>query len=290
MELDNVLAKAMLRKPRKQECSYVTSLRPSAMEPRRRPLRTYSKRTSSTETTEPAPKRQCIASSPITASQDGETPLTASESGRNVKPSLSTIDPSLPPPTKKNTITAFFGRILPQPQVTTPSSEPLSESTGPTITPPSSPPIITTKRKRVRRLKTRVVTQRIDDEETSDENKEGHERKKQIGSIHDIEPPAHARPPALSEATPNSLNQPESISRTRSKTSKRRENRRRDHKTASVQTTLSLSMTETGYTECKECDMLYNHLDKTDVKYHARHHAALLRAKARAGAKNNIVE
>ncbi|TGJ80936.1 hypothetical protein E0Z10_g7834 [Xylaria hypoxylon] len=158
------------------------------------------------------------------------------------------------------------------------------------MTPPSSPPVITTKKKRTRRLKTRVVAQRIGENEGSDEEQENQDSEKRKGRIRDIDPPAHARPPALSEATPNTLNQSEGTSRTRSEGGKSRENRRRESKTPSVQTTLSLSMSEVHYTECKECGMLYNHLHETDVKYHARRHASLRRAKARIDAKSDVVE
>ncbi|GAW17799.1 hypothetical protein ANO14919_072660 [Xylariales sp. No.14919] len=264
------------------------------METRRRPLRTYSKRTSSTESTEPAPKRRCLASSSAPSIRDEETRLNPTEPRNSTTGSVPT--PSTPlPPTKKGTITAYFSKIIPQPSAAAPSSDSpssdlLSDSNEPTITPPSSPPIITTRKKRTRRLKTRVVTQRIDENEGSDEEEENQKRGKRIGRIRASNPSADARPPALSETTPNTLNQSDGTPKTRSEGSKRRENGRRENKTPSVQTTLSLSMSEAHYTECKECGMLYNHLHETDVKYHARRHAALRRAKARTDAKSEVAE
>lgn len=46
-----------------------------------------------------------------------------------------------------------------------------------------------------------------------------------------------------------------------------------------VQQTLSLSMSETGFTECRECSMLYNPLHEKDRRYHARQHAAIMKAR-----------
>ncbi|RWA12519.1 hypothetical protein EKO27_g2586 [Xylaria grammica] len=259
------------------------------METRRRPLRTYSKRTSSTESTEPAPKRRCLASSSAPSIRDEETRLNPTEPRNGTTGSVPT--PSTPlPPTKKGTITAYFSKIIPQPSAAAPSSDSpssdlLSDSNEPTITPPSSPPVITTRKKRARRLKTRVVTQRIDENEGSDEEEENQKSGKRIGRMRASNPPADTRPPALSETTPNTLNQSDGTLRPRSEGGKRREN-----KMPSMQTTLSLSMSEAHYTECRECGMLYNHLHETDVKYHARRHAALRRAKARTDAQSEVVE
>jgi hypothetical protein len=130
----------------------------------------------------------------------------------------------------------------------------------------------------------------MDEKATSDEDEERHEDKERPGDSNDVAPPAQVCTPALLETTPNIRNQTENILGTHLKGSKRQEDGSQCRKIAAVQTTLNLSMNETVYTECKECDMLYNHLDKTDVKHHARHHAALVRAKARAGAKNNAAE
>ncbi|KAI0460591.1 hypothetical protein F5B21DRAFT_14107 [Xylaria acuta] len=292
MELHSVLSKEASRIPRKSERPYISSLKSCSMETRRRPLRTYGKRTSS-ESTEPTPKRRCIAGSSMASSPEERARITSSEPEHNTASSISNSPPL--PSIKKGTITAYFGRIMPQaPAVTLSpylSSDLSSGSNEPTITPPSSSPVIATRKRRARRLKTRVVTSRTN-EEANDEERENQDSKKRIGRIleAEAESPAHARPPALSESTPDSLNQTRSISKTRLDDGKPWKNRRREKKHASVQTTLSLSMNEAHYTECKECGMLYNHLHETDVKYHARRHAALRRAKAQASVKSDAAE
>lgn len=86
----------------------------------------------------------------------------------------------------------------------------------------------------------------------------------------------------LSEISPSALNRNKGISKGDDKSpgeGKRRE--KKGKKTPSAQTTLSLSVRETQYTECAGCGMLYNHLHKTDVRYHARRHDALRRARMR---------
>lgn len=46
-----------------------------------------------------------------------------------------------------------------------------------------------------------------------------------------------------------------------------------------VQTTLSLTR-ETGFKECKDCNIVYNPLHEKDAKFHARRHAAVLRKRS----------
>ncbi|KAI1427674.1 hypothetical protein F5Y12DRAFT_146631 [Xylaria sp. FL1777] len=292
MDLHNTLSKEPSRIPRKPERPYLSSLKPCPMETRRRPLRTYSKRTS-TESTEPPLKRRCLTSSSTASVRDKETSLVPPDP-EHTATALTLKPPTSLPSTKKGTITAYFGRIIPQPPLVTlssvPSSDPSSQSNEPTIIPPSSPSLMTAKKRRARRLKTRVVTKRVHEKDDSDEDQENQDDKERMGRIRDIEPPENVRPPALLEATPNALNQGKGVDKARSSGGNPGENRRREKKTASVQTTLSLSMNEAQYTECKECGMLYNHLHKTDVKYHAQRHAALRRAKARTNAKSDVVE
>lgn len=40
-------------------------------------------------------------------------------------------------------------------------------------------------------------------------------------------------------------------------------------------------MSDQGFTECKECGMLYNPYHEKDAKLHARRHAAMLKVKAK---------
>ncbi|KAI0389932.1 hypothetical protein F5Y17DRAFT_446829 [Xylariaceae sp. FL0594] len=278
MELEAVSSKRETRLPRKPERPYVNSLKSYSMEARRRPLRTYSKRTSSSEPVEPARKRRCISGSESDVSGGGRDQqpvlpmsVTTDDTTTAVVPA-----PSSPTAVKKGTITAYFQRSDPLKRSSTPApEEPSSEITGPTVTPPSSPPILlSTTRKRVRRLKTRVTTHRISDGTEPDEDGDAEEQR---------ETKPIMSPPILSEAAASILN----ISTTKTSEAKRRKCARERKKKPSVQTTLSLSMRDTAYTECKECDMLYNHLDKTDVKYHARHHAAKLKAKTNAGVEGD---
>ncbi|KAI1349023.1 hypothetical protein F5Y01DRAFT_195546 [Xylaria sp. FL0043] len=292
MDLHDVLPKEASRTLGKPERPYISSLKPSPMETRRRPLRTYSKRASSTESTEPIPKRRCLAS-PSTSShsiRDKETSPVPKEA--NHITSASASEPPLPP-IKKGTITAYFGKIVPQPSSATPSSglpsDPPSERSEPTVTPPSSPPPLTTRKRKARRLKTRVVTQRRDEGEGNDGGQDNRDGEENAGRTQNTEPPPHTQSPALSETTPNALNQKENVSMIRSGGDKRG-NKQRKNKAASVQTTLSLSMNEAHYTECKECGMLYNHLHETDAKYHARRHAAMRRAKVRSNARSDVSE
>ncbi|KAI0545947.1 hypothetical protein F4679DRAFT_443214 [Xylaria curta] len=290
MESYSMLSKEASRIPRKTERSYISSLKPCSMEARRRPLRTYSKR-ASTDSNEPTSKRRCIVKSSMATIPKGGVHIAPSGSEHKATSSISE-SPSLPP-MKKGTITAYFGTIIPQPRAITPSSDsssdPSSEPNEPITTPPSSPPVITTRKRRARRLKTRVAKQSID-EEGDEEEHENHDGKKRWKRIRGVEPPTHVHPPILSESTPDSLNQIQNTSSSRLGAGKSLENRQREKKQASVQTTLSLSMNETHYTECKECGMLYNHLHKTDIKYHARRHAALRRAKTQAGIKGDVAE
>ncbi|KAI1121863.1 hypothetical protein F5Y10DRAFT_92124 [Nemania abortiva] len=293
MELHNIQPKEASRIG-KPERPYISSLKSYPMEPRRRPLRTYSKRASSIEPTEPAPKRRCINNSTVPSIQDQHTrPPPPSDPKQDTIAPVS--EPLLTlPPTKKGTITAYFGRIIPQaPAViplpsSDPVSEPLSED-GPTFTPPSSPPVVTTRR-RARRLKTRVVTQRIDERVASDEEEENEDDDARLGAIDDEKPSPNTSSSVLSETTPNTLNQTDNLPRSRSGDSKPQRKRQREKKTTSVQTTISLSMTEAQYTECKECGLLYNHFHPTDVKYHARRHAALRKAKLQGSVENDVAE
>lgn len=47
-----------------------------------------------------------------------------------------------------------------------------------------------------------------------------------------------------------------------------------------IQQTLSLSMSEKGFTECADCSMLYNPLHEKDRRFHARQHAAIMKARS----------
>ncbi|KAK5625318.1 hypothetical protein RRF57_001034 [Xylaria bambusicola] len=279
------------RIPRKPERTYMCSLKSYPMEPRRRLLRTYGKRALSTESTEPSPKRQRLTDPSVTSVED--IGIDFISSGPEESGTASSLRPSLSLSKRKGTITAYFEKIVPQLPHVTPSSEPspnpVSEPNEFTSTPLSLPPIAATTRKRgARRLKTRVTRQRI--EEGPDDGQENQDGEERLGNIHGTDLFTHTAVPALSEARPSALNRSPGITRDGPEGSKPRKSKRRENRTASVQTTLGLSMRETHYTECKECGMLYNHLHKTDVKYHARRHASLRRAKARASSKSDTAD
>lgn len=296
MELSNVAPKESSRIPRKPERTYTSSLKSCSMEARRRPLRTYSKRTALTESSEPVAKRQCLPVSSITSIQEEEArQLPPVPESRATTSSSKPSPPSLPP-IKKGTITAYFGRAAappPPPVVTSssdPPSDPLSEPNALITTPPSSPPTITATKRKVRRLKTRAVARRIFENKDGDREQEVNEEdEKQTGETSDVRnresSPANPAPmAALSEIAPNTLNEPEQEGDKPQQRKRKREKQKK--KTPSVQTTLSLSMREEAlYTECKECGMLYNHLHPTDVRYHARRHAALMKVKAQTAAE-----
>ncbi|KAI1367692.1 hypothetical protein F5Y08DRAFT_336481 [Xylaria arbuscula] len=297
MDLHDGLSKETSRILRKSERPYITSLKPSSMESRRRPLRTYGRHASSAESSEPTPKRQRLASSSVPFARDSDTkPVLLAPKQSDPAASSQSLSSSLPPlPSKKGTITAYFAKVIPQLPVIAPSSDPSSdppsESNEPISTPPSSPPTVSDTRKRkARRLQTRVSRRRLDEEEAPYERQGNQDGDELIEATSDTERPIDTRTAELSEATPNALNRNQGVAKAGLEGSKLQENKRREKKSASVQTTLSLSMRESHYTECKECGMLYNHLHESDVKYHARRHASLRRAKARARTKSEAIE
>ncbi|KAI1812845.1 hypothetical protein GGS20DRAFT_516547 [Poronia punctata] len=287
MDADTSSWKAASRIPRKPERPYVSSFRPYPMETRKRPLRTYSKRTLSGDSSEPDPKRRCVNDSSVISYNNRAIPTispTRSNASETLPGTAPTSTTASLPPMKKGTITAYFQKTSSRSSTATPSSDPISENTEPTTTPPSSPPSLITRKKRIRRLKARVAIGRIIDQRASDEDEGDVDgNKSDTGDIQ-----ARTCAPVLSETTINSLNQAVATTEpsTRSKENRSAEKVKKETKKASVQTTLSLSMRDTAYTECKECGMLYNHLDKADTKYHARHHTAILKEKTRAGAEN----
>ncbi|GAP90634.1 hypothetical protein SAMD00023353_4800500 [Rosellinia necatrix] len=301
MDLSSSPPKEVSRTTRKTERPYLSSLKASSMETSRRPLRTYSKRQVSCESSEPVPKRQCISSPATSAAKDEKTRAPASDPP-NATRNSGLKPPSTPPPIKKGTITAFFKRIPSQPPVASspselssdptsyPPSDPLSEPNEPTTTPPSSPPTLPTAKRRARRLKTRVAARRIgedeytavgDEEEERENRDENHGRDAERAAVDGV----------LSETAADTLNRGGGAPADEKPKDRRRpaENKKKKKKktaaaaaAASVQMTLSLALSEAQYTECADCGMLYNHLHPADVKHHARRHAALRRARARA--------
>ncbi|KAI0179821.1 hypothetical protein GGR52DRAFT_214630 [Hypoxylon sp. FL1284] len=236
----------------------------------KRIIRTYSKRAASAETTEPSSKKRRI---------DNDTSKdVSSESLR--KTSTRQPSPDLPPSrgAKKGAITNYFKIIPSVSSSTPPPSEPFSEPIESTDTPPSSQPMTYQQKKR-RRLTTRIAPRSAsEDPNTADSTAEESEKEgsNEAGSKSSPMGPKSA----LSDTASDTLNQAAPTKRKRLDAGKRG----RESKPA-VQTTLSLSNQERGFTECKVCNMLYNPLHKQDAKYHAKRHATILKAK-KLGSQN----
>ncbi|KAI2627773.1 hypothetical protein GGR54DRAFT_431382 [Hypoxylon sp. NC1633] len=237
----------------------------------RRPLRTYSKRPS-TDVGEPVRKKRRVRDTKILSTPTAE-PTEPTDNHDAREPS-----PSLPPPptTKKGTIMSYFKIIPPTSSSTLHSSEPSSEPTQPESTPPSSPPAVSSQRKRRRRLTTRMISRATSEDTKVEDPIEGDEDGGELDGDHNESKPLEVKTGTLSDVSLDALNRRASRQQKGFEASKRG----RSSKSATVQTTLSLSMDDKGFTECKECNMIYNPLHKEDAKYHAKRHAATLKAKA----------
>ncbi|KAI1210108.1 uncharacterized protein F4807DRAFT_423848 [Annulohypoxylon truncatum] len=241
---------------------------------RTRPLRTYSKRTAPTDTAEPVSKKRRME-------QTSAIPETKDEA---VKPlrhsSVSCSSPTLPPPQpiKKGSIMSYFKIMQPLPSSSLISPEPTSGPTEPASTPPSSPPMPNSNRKKRRRLTTRIISRATSEDPNQEDEAEGEDKRlDEIGGrlMASVSPAD-----VLSDASSNTHSQ-STAKRKRQLTARKCErNKKEASKPGAVQTTLSLSISDKGFTECKECGMLYNPLHKQDAKYHARRHAAMLKAKS----------
>ncbi|KAI0602510.1 hypothetical protein F4775DRAFT_245914 [Biscogniauxia sp. FL1348] len=239
----------------------------------KRPLRTYSKRTASTDSTEPVAKRQCTNEAHVTH-QISKAPDKSNVDTAASEPTLPAVPPSAPP--RKGTITAYFRKIDPPTSSSTLPSEASSDNAEPTTTPPSSPPTLQSRKKKARRLTTRAVScDNLEREDEDGNTKESKEEQQQGIATKDGRSSREDKDVLTSLSAPT-LNRMETITRKRSEAGKR-------GKTTTVQTTLSLSLTDTGFVECKDCNMLYNPIHEKDAKDHARVHAALRKAKSRTG-------
>ncbi|KAI1088021.1 ATPase, vacuolar ER assembly factor, Vma12 [Rostrohypoxylon terebratum] len=237
---------------------------------RERPLRTYSKRAASTNVTEPVSKKRCFEKTREIAETKDEAvePLRQS--------SVSCPSPTLPPsqPTKKGSIMNYFKIVQPMPTSSLASSEPTSEPTKPATTPPSSPPVSNRNRKK-RRLTTRIISRATSEEpsldnviEEDEDSDDGRDGSTAPGGSADV----------LSDTSSNTIGQ--STARRKIQLGAKKQKRKNTPKPSAIQTTLSLSMSEKGFTECKECHMIYNPLHKQDAQFHSRRHATMLKAKS----------
>ncbi|KAH8886994.1 hypothetical protein GQ53DRAFT_844539 [Thozetella sp. PMI_491] len=251
---------------------------------RRRPLRTYGRRSVASDREESeSPRKKRRVEAPITPTSPPKE--TVKENAL----------PPLPPP-KRGSILAFFQPVpLSSSSRVELSSEPpamSSEAALPMSTPPSSPPPPLKTRKR-RRLTTRPALDEEDgargeseerscadvgsEREASEETAPAPSASKQPGESapphNDSLAPREAGRSALSELLANAL-AARAASATMDEGKKEKKARRKPRKKELVQTTLSLSMNPgPGFTICKTCGLLYNHLNEKDRKDHARWHA-----------------
>ncbi|KAI1763113.1 hypothetical protein GGR53DRAFT_386050 [Hypoxylon sp. FL1150] len=236
----------------------------------KRPIRTYSKRITSTDTSEPVSKKRRIDDASLT-----EAPKDISSEPAYIS-STRQPSPSLPPPqqAKRGTIMSYFKIVQPTTSSTLPSSEPPSERTEFTNTPPSSPPAPQKLKKR-RRLTTRILSRSTSEDMGAKDSAEEESEEDEPDGVSVKSSPAGNKV-VLSDTSADTLNQAISRRKKRLDAGKRG----RGSKSAVVQTTLSLSAQEKGFVECKDCNMLYNPLHKQDAKCHASRHAAMLKAKS----------
>ncbi|KAK8140174.1 hypothetical protein PG984_000240 [Apiospora sp. TS-2023a] len=243
-------------------------------------LRTYSKRATPRDDSEPPAKKQKsrdIAKPTavgVPKTTPGKPELSSSKTLKSKQPELPVQRPA--DPSKKGTIMSYFKVTSPSSGTTTPC-EISSEAVDPPSTPPSSPPALSHDRKRRRRLTTKPSYQSTPELES--------ERDASESAAEDV-PKKGVKTLALSDVAAQKLNQKDQSEESRSETAKRGPTKKiaKTKKTATVQTTIVLSLNETGFVECQECNMLYNSLHEKDVKLHARRHAAVLR-KAKLGEK-----
>ncbi|KAK8050721.1 hypothetical protein PG994_012451 [Apiospora phragmitis] len=245
-------------------------------------LRTYSKRATPRDDCEPPAKKQkthdiakpTATRVPKAASSTKPEPSCA-KNPKSKRPELPA--PRSLEPAKKGTIMSYFKVTSPSSGSATPC-EVSSEAVNPPSTPPSSPPSLSTHdRKRRRRLTTKPsyqTTPELESERDASEPAAEDESKEKPGATTVV----------LSEVATQKLNQQDKSEESRLEAEKRGTTKKmaKPKKTATVQTTIVLSLNETGFVECQECNMLYNSLHAKDVKLHARRHAAVLR-KAKLG-------
>ncbi|KAI0149102.1 hypothetical protein BJ166DRAFT_56854 [Pestalotiopsis sp. NC0098] len=241
------------------------------------PLRTYSKR-STPSTTSPPVKRRRTESSDVDihtiAGRFAQKPDTASRPKDDVQPQASVPKPAQQP--KKGTILSYFKVRSPSSGTSSSSCAQSSEALPPPSTPPSSSPLEPSEdsRKRRRRLTTKPPLRNSETPSSSQEPDEADrsETDQQTRVQTDTES-------ALQDLSDNMLNQDPQTEPEKFKLHKRGTKKGSRPKQATVQTTLSLSLTEKQFVECNECNMLYNPYHEKDLKMHKRRHAAALKEK-----------
>ncbi|RYP89671.1 hypothetical protein DL770_004202 [Monosporascus sp. CRB-9-2] len=246
---------------------------------RTRPLKTYSKKAMSSGSMEPPLKRRRTEE----VAQDTHPKWSDSPSLHQENRS----QPSLPPShasrhPKRGTIMSYFKVVSPSSNHMSSSSEPPSCGVEPTSTPPlSSPPKTDSRPKKRRRLATKVASRDLD--ATDDEEEETIESPAQENDQSTTARREDLR--ILADKSKGALNKAATQPGQRLEAGKRGKSKGPNSKSVTVQTTLSLSMSDKGFTECKECNMLYNPYHEKDAKFHARRHAAMLKSKSQKGSQ-----
>ncbi|KAI0122783.1 hypothetical protein F4814DRAFT_220280 [Daldinia grandis] len=262
-----------------------TESRAARKSQRTRVLRTYGKRTSTTEPPQPTPKRQRI--------ENINTAIISNEEATEL-PCNASIPPSpiLPPIqlARKGTIMSYFKVVSSLSGCALNSSEPSSEPVDPTNTPPSSPPVPALPRKNRRRLTTRLKSRATSEESNIEETTKNDGEKEITNGVDTGSMLSMISPYALSEVSSAIPNLPVTEQNIQSDMKKGERCMKKIPKPATVQTTLSLSIEDKGFIECNVCNMLYNPLHKQDAKCHARRHAAMLRAKSSTYDNNEVVD
>lgn len=272
----------------------------------KRPLKTYgSKRAASADCPEPANKKRKSSVDRNEKGTDREEDevseagscIVVASSPLPLSPQPQLPQPALPPQSaRKGTITSYF-KVVPS-SATSPASSTGSNkdcSTAnlpPSSTPPSSPPApLTRRKKQPRRLTTRHTAARDlraseydDDEQDAGEDNE-EENVHQNSKRNNYKTLSAAGP--LAKSTPTSLNKHQQQQPRDGKKNQRgekppspstaKQSNQPSLSSSSLQTTLSLSRTDRGFSECPACGLLYNPLHPKDVALHARTHAAALR-------------
>lgn len=252
---------------------------------RKRPLRTYGKRSAqSREADTQPPKKQKI---------NEETRPEVAEPQPQPTPPPPTVSQKEPP--KRGSIMSYFKPAPPSSRASSQPPPPPPPPAERVLTPPPSSPPIAFGKARKRRLTTRP---RIDEDNTctrpgGSEEQDGQDDGDTSRDIDQIEEEQSSMFPSkselgveqksvLAEGSTDVSNRPprpagEGVGK-KGKLGKRPTKER-------VQMTLSLSINpDPGFTVCKDCEVLYNPLNEKDRKEHKKQHAAHVRAKLKGQA------
>lgn len=239
-------------------------------QPRKKPIRTYGRRSVAVAVA----KHDSKPSTPRQLSPE-DTPapqLPTPSSPATVTPSAECPKTSAP---KSGSILSYFKAKpktpVPLIKATTPAPSVATEEL--VSTPPSPPPSSTGQRKR-RRLTTRPTF----DNEYDGEDQAGKGTKENGDETPGMENGTPLDTPSASQT------ETDSTGTTTSSSKQLAAQKKRPAKTPTkemVQTTLSLAIGESKpqFIVCKECSMLYNHLNDKDRRDHKRVHAAYVRSK-----------